>query len=156
MARDAALSEKELFAFFEARLRRGPLAVVDIAVPRSVGPEARALLGAAYRSVDDLPGSRGKLPDHVLAIAYARCELEAQRFLASRSPERVAAIRALRQGAEAVRAAKLDRAMRRLGHLTDRDRRVVEALSANLTNALLHEPIVALRERGVTTETGSR
>ena len=140
----------------EARLRRGPLAVVDIAVPRSVGPEARALLGAAYRSVDDLPGSRGKLPDHVLAIAYARCELEAQRFLASRSPERVAAIRALRQGAEAVRAAKLDRAMRRLGHLTDRDRRVVEALSANLTNALLHEPIVALRERGVATETGSR
>jgi len=140
----------------EARLRRGPLPVVDIAVPRSVGPEARALLGAAYRSVDDLPGSRGKLPDYVLAIAYARCELEAQRFLASRSPERVAAIRALRQGAEAVRAAKLDRAMRRLGHLTDRDRRVVEALSANLTNALLHEPIVALRERGVTTETGSR
>ena len=140
----------------EARLRRGPLAVVDIAVPRSVGPEARALLGVAYRSVDDLPSSRGKIPDHVLAIAHARCALEAQRFLASRSPERVAAIRALREGAEAVRAAKLERAMRRLGHLTDRDRRVVEALSANLTNALLHEPIVALRERGVATETGSR
>src|SRR5439155_1606589 len=69
----------------EARLRRGPLAVVDIAVPRSVGPEARALLGVAYRSVDDLPSSRGKIPDHVLAIAHARCALEAQRFLASRS-----------------------------------------------------------------------
>jgi len=131
------------------RLRRGAISVLDIAVPRSVDADARALLGTAYRSVDDLPGARAGVPDRVLAAARARCEREASRFLDARHPERAAAIRQLRGRAEVVRAAKLERAMRRLGHLSERDRGVVAALSRNITNALLHEPTVALRERSL-------
>src|SRR2546428_1021959 len=95
----------------EQRLRRGPLMVVDIAVPRSVGADARALLGAAYVSVDDLPGARARVADATVAAALARCEGEAVRFCETRSPERAAAIRELRDGAERVRVAKLARAM---------------------------------------------
>jgi len=134
-------------ASIERRLRSGPLAVVDIAVPRSLDADARARLGASYRSVDDLPGARPRVPDAAVAAALERCDLEAVRFCETRSPERAAAIRELRDGAERVRAAKLARAMKHLGHLSTRDRRIVAALTENLTHALLHAPTVALRER---------
>jgi len=124
-----------------------PLFVVDVAVPRSLDASARALLGTAYRSVDDLPGAAARVPSEALVAARARCETEALRFVNERSPERVEAIRTLRAFAERVRAAKVDRALGRLRHLSERDRRVVEALSTTITNALLHEPTVALREQ---------
>jgi glutamyl-tRNA reductase len=134
-------------ALIERRLRSGPLAVVDIAVPRSLDADARALLGASYRSVDDLPGARTRVPDAAVAAAIERCALEARRFCETRTPERASAIRELRDRAERVRAAKLARAMKHLGHLSTRDRRIVAALTENLTRALLHSPTVALRER---------
>lgn len=124
-----------------------PFAVVDIAVPRSVDAETRALLGAAYRSVDDLPGASARVPEAALRAARERCALEATRFHAERLPESVDAIRSLRESAEALRAAKLERALGRLGHLSARDRRIVEALSTTITNAILHAPTVAVRER---------
>jgi glutamyl-tRNA reductase len=62
--------------------------------------------------------------------------------------ERAAAevIRDVRARAESLRQAQLERALRRLGHLGERDRRIVEALSTGVTNAILHAPTVALRE----------
>jgi glutamyl-tRNA reductase len=133
------------------RVRVRPLVVVDVAVPRSVSAGARALLGATYRSVDDLPGSRARVPDGAVEAAVRLCQIEASRFCERRAPQRAEAIRRLRDDAERVRAAKLARALKRLGHLSTRDRRVVEALSEHLTRALMHGPTVAVRERGTDT-----
>jgi len=124
-----------------------PLAIVDLAVPRSLDADARALVGDRYLCVDDLPGASARVPEATLRAARVRCEVEAARFFNERAPESKEAIRTLRMTAERVRAAKLERALQRLGHLSARDRRIVEALSTTLTNALLHEPTVALRER---------
>jgi glutamyl-tRNA reductase len=122
------------------------LVVVDIAVPRSVGPEARVLDGIVYRSVDDLPGAAAGAAVPVVQAALERCADEAAHHVAERGPEAVGTIRALREGADRLRAAKLERALQRLGNLSARDRRIVEALSTTITNALLHSPTVALRE----------
>ena len=124
-----------------------PLVVVDVAVPRSVDADARALLDGRYLSVDDLPGAIARVDESVLAAARERCAAEAARIVRERAPASVEAIRALRERAERVRAEKLERALRRLGHLSARDRRVVDALSTTLTNALLHDPTVAIREQ---------
>jgi len=129
------------------RVRRGPFVVVDIAVPRSVDAAARAMLGASYLSVDDLSAGEERMSPETLATARVRCRDEADAFLRHRAPERVAAIRALREEGERVRTAKLRRAMGKLAHLPEQDRRVVEALSSSITNALLHAPTVALRDR---------
>lgn len=130
------------------RLRSArPLVVIDIAVPRSVDAIGREALGGSYLSVDDLPGAAARVDEATLRAARRRCELEAARFFHERAPASLAAIRALRERADRLRAAKLERALHRLGHLSPRDRRVVEALSTTLTNALLHEPTVALRQR---------
>ena len=132
-----------------ARACRGPLAVVDIAVPRSLDADARAVLGTLYRSVDDLPGARSVVPAGAIDDAQRRCAAEADRFVRERAAESGEAIRALRARAETLRAAKLERAMRRLGHLSERDRRIVTALSETITHALLHAPTVAIRERAI-------
>jgi glutamyl-tRNA reductase len=128
-----------------SRLAHGPLALVDIAVPRSVGPAGRALRGLRYSSVDDLDGARA-LPGHEVERVRAACLAEADRFLLEAAGRAAAeAISQVRARADAVRVRQLERALRRLNHLTARDRRVVETLSARVVNALLHEPMVALK-----------
>jgi len=124
------------------------LVVVDIAVPRSVAEDARDLPGLVYRSVDDLADRAAAVPAADLYAAERRCAAEGAAFMRDwRERDAADAIRALRDSADGLRRAQLERALRRLGHLDARDREVVEALSVGLMNALLHAPSVSLRER---------
>jgi glutamyl-tRNA reductase len=141
--RGAVLTEELLVR----RLARGPLVLVDIAVPRSVGERARSLPGLTYRSVDDLGSGGGAARDDDVALAEQRCTEEAQGFIRSRAGRAAApTIEALRQRADAIRQKQLDRAFSKLTHLDARDRGVVEALADGLTGALIHRPIVSMRE----------
>ena len=130
-----------------ARLPGRPLVIVDIAVPRSVAEDARELAGLRYRSVDDLADESANVPASDIAIAAERCSREAVAFMREwRERGAAEVIRDVRARAESLRQAQLERALRRLGHLGERDRRIVEALSTGVTNAILHAPTVALRE----------
>jgi glutamyl-tRNA reductase len=133
-------------ALLGSRTADRPLVLVDIAVPRSVGADARALPGLVYRTVDDLQGAQ-VLTSAEVADLRAICAREAARFVRHAS-ERAAsdAIYDVRMHADAVRRRELERALRRLRHLNERDRRVVEALAARVVNSLLHAPTVALKE----------
>ena len=127
------------------RVARGQLALIDIAVPRSVVPTARALAGLIYRSVDDLAGVQTLAPADAAGVRLA-CAREAERFAVDEAERAAArAITDVRAHANGLRLRQLDRALRRLGHLSARDRRVVEALSASVLNSLLHEPTVVLK-----------
>ena len=142
--RGALLTRERLAA--RASIR--PLALVDIAVPRSVPPEARDLPGLTYRDVDHLAAERTPVSRDATEEAERRCAAETdeyQRWLAER--ESAGTIRAVHERADAIRERQLSRAMRRLGHLDPRDREIVRTLSYGLTRALLHEPTVRLRGR---------
>lgn len=129
------------------RAARGGLVLVDIAMPRSVAEDARSLPGIVYRSVDELDAGEDPARDEDLAQAERRCDEESRRFLRARRTRAAApTIEALRGHADSIRRAQLDRALAKLGHLDERDRRVVEALSSALTGALMHHPTVALRD----------
>ena len=131
----------------EPRAAARPLVVVDIAVPRSVAEDARELPGLAYRDVDDLASDVSGVPGEVLAEVERRCADAADAYIAWLAERGAAgAIKVLRDEAEAIRRRHLGRAMRRLGHLNERDREVVASLAASLTNALVHEPTIRLRE----------
>jgi glutamyl-tRNA reductase len=130
-----------------ARLARGPLTVVDLAVPRSVAADARELAGLHYVDVDGLAGAPDELGAMALAAIEARCADAADAIVRElRIRAAVPTISALRDRAESIRAAQLRRALARLQHLPERDRRVVESLSEALAHALIHEPTVRLRE----------
>lgn len=131
-----------------ARLRQGPLSVIDLAVPRSLDADARDLGGLRYVDVDGLSDRAGAdLDQESLSAIEGRCEAAALAVIRELGQRRSGrAIRALQERTERIRRGQLDRALARLRHLSDRDRAVVEALSEGLAHALMHEPTVRLRE----------
>lgn len=123
------------------------LVVVDIAMPRSVAAAARAALGDRYLTVDDLIPEEQIIGDAERDALEDRCAQEAASFLvALRGRGAGETIARLRERAEALRQQRLGKALRDLGHLSERDRRVIETFSQALTSALIHEPITSLRE----------
>jgi glutamyl-tRNA reductase len=136
-----------------ASRRRGPLVLIDIAVPRDLDPAINELDGCYLYDIDDLQAvvdetlaGRRREAERAEALAAA----ETRRFgewLAERDV--VPAIASLRAHAERIRRRELERA----GHrLSEDDRRTVEAITAQIVNKLLHLPTVRMKEAAATTD----
>jgi len=129
--------------------RRGYLTIIDIAMPRDADPELRKLPGVRLFDLEDLHHlACTRLAEQRPEIAAAEelVEREAQTFVARLRAERVTPmIVALREKAEAIRTQELQKAFRRLGELSEREERIITALSVGIMNKLLHEPITTLR-----------
>lgn len=127
-----------------------PIVLVDIAVPRDIDPSVADIPGVTVLDMDDL----GAFADR--GLAERRREIDAvrtildeelERFQAATSAREVApVIVALRDAAEAARAAELDKARPRLGDLDEAQLASIEKLTQGLVAKLLHQPTVALRE----------
>jgi len=135
-----------------ARPRR-PLCVIDIAVPRNVDPAVARIPNVHLFTLDDLQAiAREDRAEREREVAQVRAIIAEEGegfwrwYLARRA---VPVIARLRQRAEAIRAAELDKALRRLGHLhlSERDRNVIAALSGSIVNKLLATPVAYLKER---------
>jgi glutamyl-tRNA reductase len=123
--------------------RTRPLVLVDLALPRDLDPAIGALRHCRLRDLDALPRVVAAPPVAALAQAEAIVAEEAARFLEwRRALEVVPAVVALRRRAESIRRAELVRAQRDLGALPERQRELVEAVTAQILNKLLHMPTV--------------
>ena len=127
-----------------------PLLVVDIALPRDVDHEVASLEGITLRDLDDLSRwaargieqRRGEV-DQVRVIVAE----EVERFVFEQAQRQAAPLVAqLREAAERVRAAEMERFAARLGSLTDEQREVVESVTRGIVAKFLHSPSVTLRE----------
>jgi glutamyl-tRNA reductase len=133
------------------RSRRGrPLLFVDLAVPRDVDPELASFDGSFVYDVDDLEavveaslvGRRAEA-----ARAERLVAAEAERFREwQASLAVVPAIASLRARAEEIRSAELAKVEGRLAQLADGERRVVDAVTSQIVNKLLHLPTVRMKE----------
>lgn len=141
-----------------AMIARGgqPLVLVDIAVPRDIDPSVADVAGVTVLDMDDL----GAFADR--GLAERRREVDAVRTIldeeleryrsATSAREMAPVIVALREGAEALRAAELERARARLGDLDAVQIAAVEKLTQGIVAKLLHQPTVALRDAAGTTK----
>ena len=126
-----------------------PLCVLDIAVPRDVDPAVGRLENVFLYDIDDLQGVvaaniGGRHREMPAAERIVQQELEYfWEWYTARGA--VDAIRQLRDHAEAVRVAEVERALRRLQHLDPADRERDEYLTKALKNKFLHEPTLELR-----------
>lgn len=129
------------------------LPMIDIALPRDIDPLAAQIPGVRLSNIDDLQhlvdANRAIREQSVVQVRWIiQEELEAfWRWYAERRA--VPVIADLFGRAEAIRAAELDKALRRLGHLqlSERDRNVIAALSAGIVSKLLAAPTEHLKER---------
>jgi glutamyl-tRNA reductase len=127
-----------------------PLLVIDIAVPRDVDPAAGTIPGVTVLDMDDLrafaaAGAAGRQAE--AAGARAIVDTAVERYLDEVSARgAVPVIRSLRDRAESVRQAELDRVAARLAGLDDQQRDAVEAATRAIVAKLVHEPIVRVKD----------
>ncbi len=130
-----------------------PLLLIDLAVPRDVDPEVSLVAGAHVYDIDDLGGvvaSNMERRREELGTVHMIVAEETERFTAWLSARTVVpTINRLREQAEDIGRGELERVMRRLPALGQREREAVESLATGIINKLLHEPTVRLKREAV-------
>ena len=131
-----------------ARPTAAPLVLLDMAVPRDVEPDAGSVPGVTLIDVDALRDRGSSAEEDAVGQAREIVSEEVHRFLVRRRGDELAPlIRALRRRGDAVLQGELERHAGRLHDLTPDERAAVEALARGIVAKLLHDPIVALKER---------
>lgn len=141
--------EKQQVAKVMRKRGSRPLFLIDIAVPRDIDPEVNELSDVFLYDIDDLSGVvESNLEDRMREARKAEAiigeEMEAfERWLDSM--EVVPTIAAIRAKAEAVRQEEYEKALKRLGGLSEKELRTIEALTSAIVNKMLHGPTARLK-----------
>jgi glutamyl-tRNA reductase len=143
------VTSEQVAQAFDARKRRN-LFLIDLSVPRNLDPDIARLAGVYLYNIDDLQlvvdGNRDlRVQKADEAEAIVAQEVEAfRRRLASQ--DAVPTIVELQARLEEIRAAELEKCLRRLGPLSTEQRETVEMLTTQIVNKILHYPILQLKE----------
>ena len=128
-----------------------PLVLLDLAVPRDVDPGTDELDGARVIDIVSLRQRLTELADDAaddITRAQRIVADEVRRFLVRRRGDELAPlIRAVRRRGDEVAHREIERFSSRLSGLTRDEREAVEALARGITAKLLHDPIIAIKER---------
>jgi glutamyl-tRNA reductase len=132
-----------------AARRHRPLFLIDIAVPRDIEPSVRELRDVFLYDLDDLKAvaeanlrerQREAQEAEVLVEQGVREYLEWQR-----ARDVVPVLVELRQRADQIRRAEIERARKHLGPLTPEQEQAIEHLTSAIVQKLLHAPSVQLK-----------
>ncbi len=127
-----------------------PLLVVDVGMPRDVDAGVGEVPGVRLLDLDDLKGYAQRSTERRRAeIGKAREILaaEVERFREERAERLVAPlVTALRRRANDVREAELERHRGKLAALDPDTVALIEAITKGVTNKLLHEPTVRVKQ----------
>jgi glutamyl-tRNA reductase len=126
------------------------LFLIDLSVPRNVDPNVAKVDGAYLYNIDDLQlvADANKELRHKKAV-------EAEEIIAREvdsfrkrivAQDAVPTIVELQQRLEDIRAAELDKCLRKLGPISAEQRSAIEQLTAQMVNKILHYPILQLKE----------
>ena len=132
--------------------RHRPMFMVDLAVPRDIEPEVKALGDVYLYTVDDLASVvQTAQANRQAAVAQAEAIIDAgvqsfMHWMDQRHPEHgvVPLIRQIQDQADVWRTIELDRARKRLAKGEDIDT-VLDALSRGLAQKMLHGTLAELR-----------
>jgi glutamyl-tRNA reductase len=140
---------KELLAPAMHR-RRDPLFLIDIALPRDIDPACADLSDVYLYNIDDLNGVVSANLEERMKEARIAEEIIDEEMAAFEawleSMEVVPTVAAMRAKAERIRAEELEKAMKRLGGLSEKELKTVEMLSQAIVNKMLHGPTERLKK----------
>lgn len=133
------------------RVRRNrPLFLIDIAVPRDVDPAVGELTNVFLYDIDDLQqvvAANLEQRQREVPRVQAIIDQEVAEFMAwFKARDIVPTIVDLRQHLESIRESELAWAMQKLDGLSEQERKVILAFSQRLTNKILHQPTIRLKQ----------
>jgi glutamyl-tRNA reductase len=128
--------------------RRGPLVLLDLALPRDVDPAASALPGVSVIGLDEVRQGphRGAHEDDVAAVRRIVAEELAAQVSADRAARVAPTVVALRAKAAGVVDAELARLTGRVPDLDARARREIAQSMRRIADKLLHAPTVRVKQ----------
>ena len=131
--------------------RKGsPLFLIDIALPRDIDPAVNDLADVYLYNIDDLNGVVSQnLEERMVEAERAEVIIAEEMAAFERwleSMEVIPTVAAIREKAEAVRQEELEKALKRLSGLSEKELETVEALSCSIVNKMLHGPTARLKK----------
>jgi glutamyl-tRNA reductase len=130
--------------------RNRPLFLIDIAVPRDLDPKLNDLDNVYLYSIDDLinvvdinKAERDKEAVHAERIVT---EETLKFMLWLGSMEVTPTIVAIREKADVIRKAELEKTFTHMGNLSDKEKQAIEKMSSAMMNKILHHPIIYLKK----------
>jgi glutamyl-tRNA reductase len=132
-----------------ARKQRN-LFLIDLAVPRNIDPAVAQIEGAYVYNIDDLQhvaDANLQLRQQKAAQAEEIVDREVDSFRRRLvAQDAVPTILELQQRLEGIRAAELEKCLRKVGPITAEQREAIELFSTQMVNKILHYPILQLKE----------
>jgi glutamyl-tRNA reductase len=132
------------------KARRGdPLFLIDIAVPRDIDPDVNELGDVFLYDIDDLNGVVESNLEERMREAEKAEQIIGDEMAAFEawleSMEVVPTVAAIRAKAEAVRQQELEKAIKRLGGLSEKELKTIDSLTCAIVNKMLHGPTNRLK-----------
>jgi glutamyl-tRNA reductase len=148
-APDYILKKDKMNRIMKERKQK-PVFIIDISVPRNIDPLIDELDNVYLYDVDDLQGivhtniqERAKEAEKGEKIVDEEIGTFSKWILSlSATPTIVA----LRKRAETIRQSELDKILKKLGPLEEKQIKAIESLSSTIVNKLIHPPTAALKE----------
>jgi glutamyl-tRNA reductase len=126
-----------------------PLVLIDIAVPRDIDPEVANVPAVKLYDIDHLNERlEHSLAERAAQVPQVKAILEEEAASFSeylKSMKMLPIIADIRQQAEAIRQAELEKTLNRMPNLTDNERARIEAMTQALVKKILQEPTQRLR-----------
>lgn len=133
-----------------AARRRRNLFLIDLSVPRNIDPAIGKIEGAYLYNIDDLQSvadsnraQRLQRAEEAELIVEREVDSFRRRLVAQ---DAVPTILELQQRLEVIRAAELEKCLRKLGPITPEQHDAVAMLTTQMINKILHYPILQLKE----------
>lgn len=141
---------KETMSQVEKRRKGKPLFMVDIAVPRDLDPQIAQLENIFLYDIDDLEGivqanlqERKKAAEKIMLLVEKEI-VEFKQWLSMLGV--IPVISALREKALAIQADTMESIERKIPHLSEHDRKVLNKHTKSIINQLLKDPILQAKE----------